>query len=270
MNTITDFTTHLAKQAGDCLLSYFDTRNIKINLKLDQSVVTDADMASNKLIVDSIRNHYPEDGILSEEGDTVYPPDHPYVWIIDPLDGTTNFSLGLHYWGVSITRLFNGEPDIAVNYFPILSELYLASKGNRATLNGTKLNGNQIRKANPRPFFSCCSRTHKRYYVDIKYKTRILGSATYGLSSVAKGTAIVAFEVTPKIWDFSACWLIVQESEGIISPYGGEKIFPLRPGTDYSKISYPILAAISQKEWKAAREQISPKNNISRTADNHW
>jgi myo-inositol-1(or 4)-monophosphatase len=259
MNTIVNFTTQLAKQAGDCLLSYFDTRNLEINIKLDQSVVTDADMASNKLIIDSIRNQYPEDGILSEEGCTVYPPDRPYVWIIDPLDGTTNFSLGLHYWGVSINRLFNGEPDLAVNYFPKLNEIYIASKGKSAELNGTRLNVNRIRKVNPSPFFSCCSRTHKRYFVNIKYKTRILGSATYGLSSVAKGAAIVAFEVTPKIWDLSASWLIVRESEGIISPFSGEKIFPLAPGKDYSKISFPVLAAISQKEWDSARKQISPK-----------
>jgi len=262
MNTIIDFTTRLTKKAGKCLLSYFENSQIKTNLKSDRSIVTEADLACNRLITNAIQNNYPEDGIVSEEGETVYPQGRSYVWVIDPLDGTTNFSLGLHYWGVSITRLFNGTPEIAINYFPIVNELYIASKGHGATLNGSSIDVSNIEQKQPKPFFSCCSRTHKRYSIDLKYKTRILGSAAYGLTTVAKGAAILAFEVTPKIWDLSGSWLIIQESGGFIASYNGENIYPLTPGTDYSRISYPILAAISQKEWGIGREKIREKSNL--------
>ena len=220
MNTL-EFAIQLAKKTGKLLTEYYQPTGIDVNIKSDRTVVTEADLAADKLLRESIAHNYPDDGILSEEAGTIYPPNKHAVWIIDPLDGTTNFSLGLHYWGVSIARLVDGSPDLGVLYFPLLDELFTASKGAGAFLNGSQLIVKPPTPDQPTSFFSCCSHGNQFYKLEIRYKTRILGSAAYGLATVARGSAILAFEVTPKVWDFSASWLITQEAGGIIAPLRG-------------------------------------------------
>ena len=203
------FATQLAQKTGALLAEYYRPAGIDVSIKSDRTVVTAADLAADQLLRDAISQAYPEDGILSEEAGTIYPEGKSAVWILDPLDGTTNFSLGLHHWGVSIARLVDGFPDVGVLYFPLLDELITASKGGGAYLNGSQLRVKLPTPDQPTSFFSCCSRGNRFYNIDIRYKTRILGSAAYGLVTVARGSAILAFEVTPKVWDFSASWLIL-------------------------------------------------------------
>jgi myo-inositol-1(or 4)-monophosphatase len=242
MNTL-EFVTQLTKEAGDLLCNYYQNTGIQATLKSDRTVVTEADLAADKLLRTRINEAYPEDGIISEEAGTIYPSGKSVVWVIDPLDGTTNFSLGLHYWGISIARIIDGRPDLGVLYFPLLDELFTATKAGGAYLNGSQLEVKLPNPSQPTSFFSCCSRAYRYYDVNIRYKTRILGSAAYGLASVARGSAILAFEVTPKIWDFSASWLITQEAGGVIAPLDDENPFPLVTGQDYGVKSYPLLTA---------------------------
>lgn len=259
MDKILDFTTQLALETGNLLRTYYQTQGIRVKLKSDQTVVTEADLAANQLIQKTIRAEFPADGILSEEGNTIYPRDNPYVWIIDPLDGTTNFSLGLHYWGVSIARLKDGFPDLAVLFFPIIEELFTAVKGGGAYLNGNPLLVVPPDLSNPNTFFSCCSRAHRNYTINIEYKTRILGSAAYSLASISRSSAILAFEVTPKVWDFSGSWLVTQEAGGTIGPISGNSPFPLIPGIDYSTKSYATLAGVTPEIWTRGQERIIKK-----------
>jgi myo-inositol-1(or 4)-monophosphatase len=259
MTAAFDFARNLALQAGRILLGYFHPTGTQQKIKADRTVVTQADLAADELICTSIRDAYPGDGILSEEGNTIYQVYRRHVWVIDPLDGTTNFSLGLHYWGVVITRLTDGIPDLTALYFPLLDEIFSAEKGGGAWLNGEKLRvieGDSTRKTT---FFSCCSRTQRHYKVDIPYKTRILGSAAYGLCTVARQSAILAFEATPKIWDFAGSWLITEEAGGIIAPLNEEQVFPLRPGVDYQARKHPMLAAPNQDRWDFGKQRIQFK-----------
>jgi myo-inositol-1(or 4)-monophosphatase len=242
MDTI-EFTTKLALETGELLLSYYQNLGIQAQMKSDKTVVTKADLAADQHLRRQISLAYPNDFILSEEANTIYPTNETAVWIIDPLDGTTNFSLGFHYWGISISRIVNGFPELGVLYFPLLDELYTASKNAGAYLNGKPLKVNTSNPSQPIKFFSCCSRAFRSYDIGIKYKTRILGSAAYGLITVARGSALLAFEVTPKVWDFSASWIITQEAGGLISHLEGESPFPLTPGLDYENKSFPLLTA---------------------------
>ena len=255
MNTLT-FATQLAQETGDILLSYYQRSGIHTRLKTDRTVVTEADLAADQHLRKRITNAYPDDAILSEEAGTTYPLNKSIVWIIDPLDGTTNFSLGFHYWGVSLARLLNGYPDLGVLYFPLIDELFTAVHGGGAYLNGVRLKAKPPNPNQPTSFFSCCSRANKYYNIDIKYKTRILGSAAYGLATVARGSAILAFEVTPKIWDFSASWLIIQEAGGLIAPLDGDDPYPLIPGIDYEGKSFPILSAATPELLFEGRSKI--------------
>jgi myo-inositol-1(or 4)-monophosphatase len=258
MNPLT-FANNLTRQTGELLLEYFSPRGRKASLKSDRTVVTEADLAADRLITTAIQENFPDDTLLSEELHPEVGEETGAVWVIDPLDGTTNFSLGLHYWGTSIARLEGGWPQVAALYFPLFDELYSAQKGIGASLNGESLQIKLPDKSQPISFFSCCSRTFRRYDVRVPYKTRILGAASYTLCAVARGSAILGFEATPKIWDIAGGWLVVKEAGGMVETLDGSQPFPLLPGRDYSKRDYPILTAAIAEEITKAHSWIQPK-----------
>ena len=255
-NSILTFTTNLAKETGALLKEYFQRQGLDARLKSDNSLVTEADLAADRLIRRAIQKEYPNDGILSEEKVTAYPNGYTQVWVIDPLDGTTNFSLGLHYWGVSIARLHNGRPETAAVYFPLVDELYTAQEGQGAFLNGEPLHTKDASLNNPNSFFACCSRTYKYYQVNLPYKTRTLGSAVYHFCAVAKGAAIVAFEATPRLWDLAGGWLIVREAGGVIQALDEKAPFPAQEGYEYEKRGFSTLAAANPQLMKEAQEKL--------------
>jgi len=254
------FATQLAQETGAILRRYYRPTGIQTNLKADRTVVTEADIAADRFLQDAIKKAFPEDAILSEEAGTTYPAQNSPVWIIDPLDGTTNFSLGMHYWGVSIARIVDKQPETAALYFPLINELFTAQRGQGAFLNGQRLKVTPPDFSKPNTFFSCCSRAHKRYQINIPYKTRILGSAAYDICSVARGSSILAFITTPKIWDLAAGWVVVQEAGGIIQSMGNEAIFPMQPDMNYEDKSYPLLAAATTQLAAKGIENIRLKN----------
>lgn len=260
MDSSLEFATQLASDTGKHLLEFFNPRGTSTNLKEDYSVVTEADLSADHLITQSLEKEFPNDYLISEElHPSVGDIDAP-VWVVDPLDGTTNFSLGLPIWGVSIARIVDGWPSIAVIYFPFLDELYTAQQGH-----GGFLNGDQLHTVPPIPgkkknsFFSCCTRTHQKYDVSIRYKTRILGSACYTLCAVARGMAAVGFEATPKIWDIAGGWIIITEAGGIVETYDHSQPFPLRANFDYRKTSFPLLAGATSDIVSISRNQIKQK-----------
>jgi myo-inositol-1(or 4)-monophosphatase len=181
------------------------------------------------------------------------------VWVIDPLDGTTNFSLGLPIWGVCISRLVDGQPNLAAVYFPALGEMYTAESKAGAFRNDEPIQVKPPTQDQPTAFFSCCARTHRKYIVELRYKPRILGSASYTWCAVARGAAIIGFEATPKIWDIAAGWLVVSEAQGVIETLDGSRPFPLIPGFDYRQLNFPTLAAATPQLAAQAREQIRPR-----------
>jgi myo-inositol-1(or 4)-monophosphatase len=251
------FATSLALEVGDLLEDYFHNHQLDPNLKADNTLVTQADLAADQLIQREITQQYPEDGLLTEESQTVYPDSKEYVWVVDPLDGTTNFSLGLHYWGVSIARLKAGRPETAVLYFPLVEELYSAQRDEGAFFNQEALTVQPPQKHSPASFFACCSRTYKHYQVEVPYKTRSLGSAAYHLCTVAHSTAILALEITPKLWDIAGAWLVVEEAGGVIQTLNSPSPFPARPGTDYEQIKYTTLAAATAEGNAFAQSKLS-------------
>jgi len=240
---------------GKMLLDQFQNGDRTGSLKGDRTLVTKADKAADRMIQDMILGEFPNDQILSEEGNTTF-PDTKNVWVIDPLDGTVNFSQGLGYWGVSIAHLENGIPKNAALYFPVIGELFTAFQGKGAELNGDRLKVSNDFDENLFPIFVHCSRMGERYHSSLPYKKRSLGSAAYHLCLIAKNTAILGFESTPRIWDFAGSWLIVKEAGGLIESLDGTKPFPAQIGKNYQKTSYPIAAAVSQGMMEKAKEHI--------------
>jgi len=260
MNADLQFVEELACKAGDLLVSYFRPEGTPFKLKADQSVVTEADFAADYLIAEAIRAAYPDDSILSEELQPLFSPNHASnVWVVDPLDGTTNFSLGLPIWGVAIVRTINGLPHTAAIYFPLIHEMYTAQAGAGAYLNRDRIRVLPPESRSTTTFFACCGHTHRQYNLSVPYKPRILGSAVYNFCSVARGAAILSFEATSKLWDIAAPWILVKEAGGVIQAHHGSSPFPLQPNIDAASRVYPTLSAANEKLLNKGRRWIQLK-----------
>jgi myo-inositol-1(or 4)-monophosphatase len=250
----------IAQNTGKFLLGAYQGQGFKVALKEDDSIVTEADLAADQKITNILKESFPGEAILSEELQPSLEPEDALhasaVWIIDPVDGSTNFSLGLHYWGILISRLVNGWPNLAVYYFPAVEEIYWAQRGQGAYLNGQAIHVQGPEASRPLSFFTCCSRTHRLYEVSIPYKTRILGSTAYSLCCLARGIALIDFEATPKIWDIAGGWLLINEAGGVVETLDGSQPFPLRTGIDYAHQDFPLLSAATPYLLAKAKSQL--------------
>lgn len=249
--------TEIALITGEHLKSLFIAGNNGGEMKSDHTLVTEADRQADQLAWGLIEERFPGEGILSEENATAY-PETEHAWIIDPLDGTVNFSKGLFYWGVSIAHMVEGIPKDGAVYFPMIDEMYTASRGEGAFLNGETLSIERDPSDELTPLFAHCSRMLQRYVINLRYKKRSLGAAAYHLCMVAKSTAALALESTPRIWDFAASWLIIEEAGGVIQALGEIQPFPAQPRRDYAEEPFPILAAWTAAAHAEAQDGIKP------------
>lgn len=253
-NTELTLARQTAQQAGDLLADIFLTGKTTANMKDDQTLVTAADGEADRFIQRALNSAFPDHAVLSEEGQTLYPADAQFVWVVDPLDGTTNFSTGLHHWGVSIALLEGGFPTLSAVYFPLLREMYTASQNQGSYLNARQLNIRE--QVDPHSFFVHCSRTPKKYQLNLPYKTRSLGSAVFHLCSIAKGSSRIALETTVKLWDIAGAWLIIEEAGGLIQAAAETPPFPPQKDFDYNKINYTVLAAGDSRHLKLLLEEM--------------
>jgi len=264
------FTVELAKDAGNLLCGFYSSRGIAARRKADQTLVTDADIAADQLIREALRTTFPDDAIVSEELSSTLVGKERAVWVIDPLDGTTNFSLGFPTWGVSIARLIDGYPSIGAVYFPLFDECYFAQFGGGSFLNGEPLSISQDdadwERENPsrEDVFACCTRTYRHYDVQIPLKVRIIGSAAYNLCLVARGSAKLSLDVTAKVWDIAAAWLILKEAGGVVTCLNDPQPFPALSGNNYDHLKFPTMGASNEKLLQLARSKVVP-----RKLDNH-
>lgn len=254
----TAFLAGLAESVGADLLSRSGDRDLDTTRKSDRSWVTEADLLADRLIADAIMAAYPQDTIVSEELSPRHRPGSGNVWIVDPIDGTSNFAVGLPLWGIAIARVVDGLLESAVVRFPALDETFLARRGCGATLNGEPIRVRGPVDGKPAGFFVCCSRAPRGYRINVPMKTRMLGACSYTLCSVARGVGALAFESTPKVWDLAAPMLIVEEAGGVTLPLAGPAVLPLDPEIDYRTRSFPYIAAATPVLARSALEQIEP------------
>ncbi|AFY68782.1 inositol monophosphatase [Thalassoporum mexicanum PCC 7367] len=252
-----DFADRLAKEVGQQLL--MDFGNASAEQKADGSVVTNSDRWADNYIKTAINKEYPHHGVLTEESALIF-PDRDWCWIIDPIDGTTNFARGIPIWAISLGLLYRGVPVFGYVHLPTLGqsfhgwfsepeltpELAVEVPNSAAFLNGQPI---AIETQLPADttinnyFFSSCSRSLAAMgRAEYPFKLRMLGVATYNLLTVATGATLAAVEATPKIWDIAAVWVILQAAGAQwISLNKDTPIFPLQPNQDYGDRSFPSL-----------------------------
>jgi len=212
--------------------------------KSDGSLITACDRWSDATLVEGLSALYPQEGVLSEEGDQRVPLT-PAYWVVDPLDGTTNFAAGIPYWAISMARFEHGEPVLAVLDVPPLRQRIVAVRGQGAWRNGKPLlpPSQQTHRVG---CASLCSRSigvlQKLPNRRFPGKIRLLGVASLNLVSVAMGQTVAALEATPKIWDLAASWLVLQELACSVR-WLDQSPVAISPGTDLAHTDFPVLVA---------------------------
>ena len=223
------------------------------------NLVTEADHASEKAILDVIKKEFPDHYILSEEAGEII-QDSNYKWIIDPIDGTVNFAHSIPLCCVSIALEYNGEIVLGSVYNPLMNELFFAEKGKGATLNDK-----QIRVSKKQNVLNACLVTGFPYtYLDVPngplqifeklirkgIPVRRLGSAATDLCWVAAGRFDGFYEHKLQAWDSAGGYLIVEEAGGKVTDFKGDKFSPYQPHilATNGEIHDEMLAVINNKK----------------------
>ncbi len=209
--------------------------NANVWQKSPADLVTDADFAAQEIIVRTLRRALPTHEVLGEEdavGEPSAPFDAEFCWVVDPLDGTTNFAHAVPHFSVSIALFHRGEIVVGSVFDPIRNELFSAVKGEGAQLNGHSIRASSVASTADAlaavgfpPRVAEGSRDLKAFLRTVPrfQAMRRTGSAALNLAYVAMGRFDAAWAYSTRIWDIAAGVLLVSESGGVVrSPGGGE------------------------------------------------
>jgi myo-inositol-1(or 4)-monophosphatase len=205
--------------------------------KADGTPVTDSDLDADALLTDAIRAAFPDHGLLSEERDTVV-PGNDWCWVMDPIDGTSNFVAGLPYWCVSVALCFEGEPVLGVIDAPALGRRYVAARGGGAWLGDRRLAvRGQVDWRDGRnrhiPVMLTTGTARRARGAGLRLNPRVMGATALDLAIVAEGVAAASVAIVPHVWDVAAGQLLVTEASGVIVTLDGSPLIPMRPGDDH-------------------------------------
>lgn len=232
-----NFAIQTARDAGGILIDRLG-RALQISNKGDIDLVTEADVASEELIIERIRSHYPRHAILAEESGMSpaaieISGESDWRWIVDPLDGTTNYAHGYPCFCVSIGIERAGRIEIGVVYDPMRNELFAAERGHGATLNERRVRVSAVEELNnsmlctgfpydvrERPDFS---RDFTNFTMQAQAVRRD-GSAALDLAYVACGRFDGFWEDGLNVWDIAAGVLLIEEAGGKITDYQGKPL----------------------------------------------
>ncbi len=218
----------IAREAGALLAGYFEHR-IGYELKGDFDLVTEADRASERLVVERLRSHFPSHGIVAEEG-SGHESASDYRWYVDPLDGTTNFAHGFPMFNVTLGLERAGSMVAGVVFDPVRGEMFAAERGGGAYLNHRRIRVSRVERleeslvATGFPSRKRHENVNVHFYHQMGMTThgvRRAGSAALDLAYVASGRLEAFWEFGLNPWDMAAGMLLVEEAGGRCSDMMG-------------------------------------------------
>ncbi len=233
MNTLLQTAIDAAQKAGELLKSGFRTQFSISSKSQIHDLVTEFDLKSEAIIIETIRHAFPNHEIITEESGH-HVSDGDIIWIIDPLDGTVNFAHGIPLFCISIAAMKGQDILCGVIYAPMTEELFTSEKGKGALMNGqscrispqtTLMNAFLVTgfpysvKENPE---HCIE--HFSHFVGLGLPIRRLGSAALDLAYIASGRFDGFWEVALQPWDMAAGALLVREAGGIVIDYAGNEL----------------------------------------------
>jgi len=230
----------LVRSAGKIALDHFG--KVTINYKADNTVVTEADLAVEKFLSQTLLSLLPSSRFLGEEGvGSNKGVESEYLWIVDPIDGTSGYSRGLPIWGVSVALYKNYEPYLASVYFPIVDGHFWLDTEKRAFLNGRELPGISGESVIQHNSFVCVpSNLFRDCGLSINMKTRSFGSSCFHILQVARDAAFATVLCNLGIWDVAAAEAIAEAVGAGMFDIKGAKI-SLSEMVKTNKIPEPLI-----------------------------
>ncbi len=232
-------------------------------LKADGTLVSKADVMADERIAEAIGARFPGHEIVSEELDTTF-HGAAWCWVVDPIDGTTNYVQGTSHWGVSIALAYEGQPVLGLVDAPALDVRYRAvafqgaASGPDGFATGDRLRVRDIDWSEPgqveNALLGLSSQLGRSYLLDAPLKPRVLGCESLHLASVAEGVMVAAMVAGARVWDVAAGGLLVLEAGGVVVDLSDEPAFPMRPGEDQAGQVQRLVAGASER---SAREVIT-------------
>ncbi len=232
MHPMLNIAIRASRVAGKVIIRAFEQIDkVEVESKGLNDFVTNVDIASEEAIIETIRNSYPDHTIIGEESGVHKGKNDDFQWIIDPLDGTTNFVKGIPHFAVSIALKVKGKLDQAVIYDPIRGELFTASRGKGTQLNNFRMRVKQHKDLNGTVLATGFPYKHKQHtdaYLNI-FKSlfgktadiRRAGSPALDLAYVAAGRIDGFFEIGLKPWNTAAGELLIIEAGGLVTDFTG-------------------------------------------------
>jgi len=224
----------------------------KTFIKNETELVTDADRRCQQMIVERIKETFPDHGFIGEEGESgkifkSAPRGEPALWwVIDPIDGTNNFAHGIPIFTVSIAVLFEGRPIVGVIFDPATDSMYTAVTGGEGQLNGRRIQAGEDEIG---PLTSVGLDSHfddplPAWVGTIISQSRFrnFGTTALQMAYVAAGGLVGTIACTPKLWDIAAGVVIAEAAGAVITDWQSQSLFPVDPDK-YEGEPFQVLAA---------------------------
>ena len=232
MNPMLNIAIQAARMAGRIIVQFVDRLDtVNINEKKHNDFITQVDELSEQEIIRILRKAYPNHSVLAEESG-LQKKNEDYTWIIDPLDGTTNFIHGFPQFAISIALKYRDKLEVAVVYDPLRQELFTAVRGSGAQLNSRKIRVSSCQKIDAaligtgfpfkeKEFFPVYLQTFEAIFLKTT-GIRRAGSATLDLAYLASGRLDGFWEMSLKPWDIAAGILLITEAGGFVTDFHGK------------------------------------------------
>ena len=229
------------EKASKILIRDFgELENLQVSKKGPKDFVTNSDKKTEKVLINELTKNKKKYSILSEEIGFIKNDDNDYIWVIDPIDGTTNFLHGIPHFCISIGLKFRDEIISGIIFDPIKNETFFAEKNQ-----GAYFNNHRIRVSKRKNLDECLFATNKNGLLSTDLNARIFGSAALDLAYVASGRIDGYFQNGLNLWDIAAGTLIVKEAGGIVNNYDLEKTNNIKVVASSENINQKILKKLN-------------------------
>ena len=218
-----------------------EIENLQVSMKGPSDFVTNADKKVEKILIQELLKSKKNFSILSEESGFIKNNDENNLWIIDPIDGTTNFLHGYPHFAISIALISHNEIVSGLIFDPLKNEMFYAQLNN-----GSFLNNKRIRVSNKKDLNQCLFATGGKKYKDVNLTTRKSGSAALDMAYVASGRYDGYFQENLNLWDIAAGILLVNEAGGITNPIDLKKKQGLEVTASSTNINQKMLKILNK------------------------
>ena len=230
------------EKASKILIRDFgELENLQVSKKGPKDFVTNSDKKTEKVLINELTKNKKKYSILSEEIGFIKNDDNDYIWVIDPIDGTTNFLHGIPHFCISIGLKFKDEIISGIIFDPIKNEIFYAEKNQ-----GAFFNNHRIRVSKRKNLDECLFATNKNGLSSTDLNARIFGSAALDLAYVASGRIDGYFQNGLNLWDIAAGTLIVKEAGGIVNNYDLEKTNNIKVVASSENINQKMLKKLDK------------------------